>query len=76
MIRVTVLNPKETLFAGEAESATFPGASGDFEVLEFHKPTISLLRKGRIVLDRQRGISVQKGIVRVIHDEVVALVEQ
>lgn len=76
MIHVTILNPKETIFEAETESAIFPGACGDFEVQEFHKPTISLLRQGRIILGLKSGINIRRGIVRVIHDKVVALVEQ
>jgi len=76
MLRVTILNPKETLFAGEAESVILPGDKGDFEILPFHKPLISLLRGGRIVLNGDRGLPISRGVVRVEHDQVVALVEQ
>ena len=76
MLSVTILNPKDTLYDGQVDSIVFPGESGDFEVQEFHKPAISLLRKGQIVLDMSRVIPVNKGIVRVLHDQVVALVEQ
>ena len=76
MVNVTILNPKETLYEGQVQRVVFPGESGDFEVQEFHKPVISLLRKGRIILDLRQAIPVNKGIVRVIHNEVVALVEQ
>lgn len=75
MVRVSILNPKETLYDGEVERVVFPGAGGDFEVLEFHKPAISLLRRGQIVLDLAKAIPVSRGIVRVLHDQVVALVE-
>ena len=76
MIQVTILNPKETLFSGEAERIALPGDCGDFEVLPFHKPLISLLRKGRIVMDGGRQIAIKQGIVRVSEERVVALVEQ
>lgn len=75
MVHVTILNPKETLYDGEVARVSFPGSSGDFEVLEFHKPAIGLLRKGRIVLDFSRVIPVDRGIVRVLRDQVIALVE-
>ena len=74
MVRVTILNPKETLYEGEVKTVSFPGSDGDFEVMEFHKPVISLLRRGNVVLDMKRAIPIEKGIVRVLHDEVVALV--
>ena len=76
MLHVTILNPKETLYEGRVESVSFPGESGDFEVQEFHKPTISMLRKGNVVLDMRTAIVVERGIGRVQEDEVIALVEQ
>jgi F-type H+-transporting ATPase subunit epsilon len=76
LVHVTILNPKETLYEGRVKSVSFPGESGDFEVQEFHKPTISMLRKGDVVLDMRRAIGVERGIVRVQDDKVIALVEQ
>ncbi len=75
MIHITVLNPKERLFEGEAESVVLPGDNGDFEILPFHKPIISLLRGGTIIVG-SRQLKIRRGIARVIRDQVVALVEQ
>lgn len=76
MIRVTILNPKETLFAGEAERVVLPGDCGDFEVLPFHKTAISLLRHGAIILDGKTRIRVGRGVAAVHGNDVTALVEQ
>jgi F-type H+-transporting ATPase subunit epsilon len=75
MIRLIILNPKETLFEGNTESVLLPGDKGDFEILPFHKPIISLLRKGTIVIDGHREMPISRGVVRVRNDQIVALVE-
>lgn len=76
MIHLTILNPRETLFDDDVNGVLVPGDLGDFEILSYHKPLISLLRRGKFVLDGTRVIEVARGIVRVHHDRIVALVEQ
>lgn len=75
-MKVTILNPRRTLYEGEAKSVFLPGDLGEFEVLEFHKPIISLLRQGEIIIDWNRSVAISKGIVRMHGSELVALVEE
>ena len=74
-MNVTILNPKEVLYEGEARSVLVPGDQGEFELLDYHAPIISLLRHGQVVVDWERRIPVEKGIVRFDRDECVVLVE-
>jgi len=76
MLKVTVISPKRTIFEGEAKSVFLPGQEGEFEILEFHKPIISLLRQGDIIIDGVKSLVITKGAVRLYKDEVVALVEE
>lgn len=76
MFKVTILNPKRTIFEADAKSVFLPGDSGEFEVLEFHKPIISLLRQGEIVIDGAKSVAIEKGVVRMYNNELVALVEE
>lgn len=76
MIHVTILNPKETIYAGAAASVVLPGDTGDFEVLEFHKAAIGMLRAGEILLDGAKSVKIRAGVVRFHRNELVALVEQ
>jgi len=76
MFNVTILNPKRTIYEGEARSVFLPGDEGEFEVLEFHKPIISLLRKGEIVIDYNKYVAISKGVVKMRQNELVALVEE
>ncbi|MFH1245735.1 MAG: hypothetical protein V1662_04545 [Candidatus Omnitrophota bacterium] len=76
MIRVIILNPKRTIYEGEARSVFLPGDTGEFEVLELHKPIISLLRRGEIIIDGNKSVAITKGIMRMYKDKLVALVEE
>lgn len=76
MFNVTMLNQKRTIYEGQAVSVFLPGDEGEFEVLTLHKPLISLLRAGQIIIDGKKSLSVTGGIVRVFNNELVALVEE
>lgn len=76
MLKVAILNPKRTIYEGEAWSVFLPGDLGEFEVLEFHRAIMSLLTKGDIIIDWTRAIPISKGIMRLRKDELVALVEE
>lgn len=68
------MDQRQVIFNGVANNIIFPGDYGEFEVMEFHKTIISLLRQGEIVIDNV-GFPITKGITWVHRDEVVALVE-
>jgi len=75
MFKAVILTPTRTLYEGEVWSVFLPGSTGEFEVLDFHKPIISLLRKGRIIIDWEKEVPIKKGAVRMSGDELVAIVE-
>lgn len=64
------------MFDGEVSSVFLPGAAGEFEVLELHSPLVSLLKKGKIIIDWKKGISINRGAVKVSAYELVAVVER
>lgn len=76
MFTVIILNPKKVLFEGEAKSVFLQGDQGEFEVLPYHSPVISVLRKGHIIVDGHKHVSVKKGLARFYNNELVILVEQ
>ena len=43
-----ILSPERTLYSGEVERVTLPGALGEFTVLRRHAPIISALVKGEV----------------------------
>ena len=76
MFKTTIMTPTKTLYQGEAWSVFLPGSSGEFEVLEFHKPIASLLKRGRIICNWEKVIPIERGAVRMSGDELIAIVEE
>lgn len=71
-----VLNPKHVVFEGAVNSLFLPGDAGEFELLAYHVPIISLLKEGEIVIDWKTRIPIRKGMVRFSNDECVILLEE
>ncbi len=76
MFKATVITSNKVLFEGEVRSVFLPGATGEFEVLELHKPILSLLRQGDIVMNGDTKIPVKRGAMRVAGGELVAVVDE
>jgi F-type H+-transporting ATPase subunit epsilon len=43
-----IVSPEATLFSGDVESVAVPGINGEFEMLNNHAPTVSLLKEGHV----------------------------
>jgi len=74
MLKVSVMDQRHVFFEGVANSVILPGEDGEFEVLEYHKKLITMLNAGEIIIDNV-GFPISRGIVRVVNDNLVALVE-
>jgi len=71
---VTVLSAHELIFEGQANRVILPGEAGVFEVCPFHRPLMSRLLPGLIVVDEQ-AIPIQRGVVRVDRESVTVITE-
>ena len=74
MIDVSVINQAQVIFEGVANKVILPGDYGEFEILQFHWPIVSILTKGEIIID-DMGFPIYKGIARFGEEKLVALVE-
>ena len=74
MLQVLLLSPQEPLFTGQAQRVICPGEQGVFEVAPFHRPLVSRLIAGSIVVDAQ-AFAIQRGVIKVDRDVVTALIE-
>ena len=72
---VSIISPGGVVFEGKAQSVIFPGMNGTFEILVNHKPLLSRLRSGKIVVD-DKAIPVSQGVVRVYLNQVLAIIER
>ena len=76
MFHVTILNPKHVVYEGDAESVFLPGDQGEFEILTFHVPIVSLLKPGKVVVDWKTSVPIKNGMVKFDKGECVILVEE
>ena len=74
MIAVAIINQAQVIFEGIATNVILPGDYGEFEIMQFHWPIVSVLVKGEIIID-QMGFPISRGIARFGEEKLVALVE-
>ena len=75
MLEVVVATPEKVIFEGKANSVVFPGEYGVFEVLSFHKPLLSRLISGKLIIDEQI-FPIRRGVVGVNHNKATIIVEE
>ena len=73
-IHIVITSAERVVFDGTAQSVVFPGEQGTFEVLPLHRPLVSRLQPGAIVVDG-RAVPIRRGVVRVADDDITAVVE-
>jgi F-type H+-transporting ATPase subunit epsilon len=79
-MHLEIVTPDQKIFEGEVVTATFPGTDGSFQVLANHAPMIASLGKGdlRYTEDKKKEevIGVEGGVVEVLNNKTVVLVEK
>ncbi len=69
-----ILSPEKTLFSGEVQRVTLPGAAGEFTVLPHHAPIISSLTAGRVRYlpagGTEQSVDIAGGFVEVNADRI------
>lgn len=77
-LSVRIISLQKTLFEGPAQSVSFPGTVGAFEVLPGHAALVSSLEKGTVgirgVDGRMTQIDISFGVVKVLDNEVTVCV--
>lgn len=73
-LEVLLTTPEGVLFEGRAHHLMVPGEQGVFEVLPYHKPLMSRIFRGEVTVD-DRSFPVQRGIIQVLLNHVVAILE-
>jgi len=79
MYTLFIATPEEVIFNGDAKDLKAPGASGYFEVLSQHAPTISTLQAGKFeytdAKDQKFHYMISGGIIEVDHNKVSILID-
>ena len=73
-LSVVVTSPERVLFDGAVASLSLPGEQGTFEVLPMHRPLVSRLLSGTVLIDG-RPLAIRRGVARVADDVVTVIVE-
>ncbi len=66
---------EDILFEGRSSSVMLPGVDGEFEILDFHKPIISRLKKGVILVDNAKEFPIEGGLAKMHRQSLVAVVD-
>ena len=74
MLDVIVVNPQKVIFEGEAGSVLLPGEQGVLEILSYHKPLLTRLLGGDVIIDG-RCLPIHRGICKVESNSVALIVE-
>ena len=79
-MQLEIITPEKKVFQGEVTEATFPGATGSFQVLNNHAPIVSALAKGAVSFTTKDGgkqsMIVDGGVVEVKDNVIVVLAEK
>ena len=54
-MKVEIISPSATLFAGEATAVTVPSKMGPFTLLEHHATIVAILEAGKVSLTDTKG---------------------
>lgn len=74
---LTIASVSESLFDGEAVSATFPGAAGSLTVLAHHEPLVTTLVPGTVMVrtsdGTERSFEVTAGVLEVSSNQATVI---
>lgn len=76
MLDAVIYTPAKLLFEGKAQSISFPGEQGIFEVLSYHKPIVTRLIGGTIVIDGGKLFPIRCGIAAISMNKATVVVEE
>ncbi|MDD5421830.1 MAG: hypothetical protein WC592_00020 [Candidatus Omnitrophota bacterium] len=74
-ISLKVMNADMVVFAGAVDSIFLQGDTGEFELLPYHYPVLSLLRQGKIIINWSNYIPIRKGVVKFFKNDCVILID-
>lgn len=76
MLKVTVINPDEVVFEGEADYILAPTPHGAIGIMPGHTPYYGELSKGDLVIHttEEKTWPIEAGLLKVRADEVTILI--
>ncbi|HTL69677.1 MAG TPA: hypothetical protein VL404_00140 [Candidatus Eisenbacteria bacterium] len=74
-LNVLIATAERVLYEGTAISVILPGEHGVFEILAHHKPILSRLLGGKIIVDG-KAMPVRRGVAKASMNQVTVIVEE
>ncbi|MBO5799174.1 MAG: ATP synthase F1 subunit epsilon [Paludibacteraceae bacterium] len=78
-MKLEIISPDKTIFAGEVDFVVLPGSAGEFMVLPRHAALISSLKKGEIrysMNGTETKLVVSSGFAEIKDDKVSVCIEK
>ena len=74
--KCVILSPNNLVYENEITSLFLTGDRGEFELLAYHYPIVSVLAKGNIVINNSEKIPIAGGVMRFFANECTVLIEE
>ncbi len=71
-----ILSPNSLIYENEIQSIFLTGDQGEFELLAYHFPILSVLVKSDIIINWNEKVSIRSGVMRFFANECIILVEE
>ncbi len=71
-----VISPHTLIYEDEIESLFITGDTGEYELLAYHYPLLGVLAKGIIIVDWEKRIPVNGGVLKFFANECTIMVEE
>jgi len=72
-----IITPEKEIFKGEVNAVTFPGTSGEFEILNQHASIISTLTTGKIKVTmpdkKTEKFNINGGVIEMQENKIIVL---
>jgi F-type H+-transporting ATPase subunit epsilon len=78
-MRVTLISPERSLYAGDASAVVAPAFDGEVGILPRHAPFLTLLGRGTLTISASGGaqrFAVAGGFLQVVEDVVRVVAER
>lgn len=73
-----IISPEKTVYSGEADAVTLPGASGSFTVLSNHAPILSGLKRGQLLYrtgSKEETLNVEGGFMEMRDNRISVCID-
>lgn len=76
MFDLRIIGIQKDVFKDAVKSVRLDGTDTEFEILSFHANLAAVLRKGQIVIDGKKKVSILRGLVSFYDNRCTILVEE